>query len=1407
MDERAAATGAALPSSFARTLITFMLPALALFLGFGSWDKPASRASSAAPAAQAADEQAAGAAHCEARFSAPFLAFTDSFVARRAGPSTAHAARELASTAPEGGDHEHTPCGSRRGLGACLAHPLQGAVRVETLIATLPDPIDTGLGYHFDSQLHALRLGIEAPAPSAAGGAFGTEGFYRDRHWLPWDDREARDKAKRELSRECRREWPGVILFRGSDREHPSLLVLLIVGESPIYGVHPAAMRSALELALELQQPRFTSALTRLAGGQPENAGLRIVGPSFSGSAVSLRAALDGLRAERVCDAVRIVSGSATGPQVASILRQHPPFRCDPTEYHATTVPGRALECSFLHYVERAGATSHPERDGSRTLDGVAILQESGTEFGASLSAQTQESASRAGCQLQAEVSLSFPHNVSSIRDAYEELDAQHQSSRARIDPSIARHTSLAISLRREQRLDLEATSSEVTQYAQDLSLGNVLSEISREGVRWVGIQATDSADAVFLARRIRDVAPDVRLAFFNADSLLLHPSFRHDLLGSLVVSPYPFLGSDDFSAHRDGGSGSAVHHAHASFENDNAEGTFNAVRALRQVPAAQLTEYAFITPPEGQDELLQPLPIWISAIGQGGFVPIQTRPGLDCDGVIVGNSPAPRDLCEAGRSREQRRAAWHEFNRLRTLNLSVDPDITPPRLWTFVFAALALVCVLHVLYQRRVERDMGSEEYPQILEHDSPATDDSLLDRCIVRTKWRIYALCAKTALCLGVVYMTLVYAVSAATYAHHASGLRFVLMALLALTLFVSMVVGTVRDARLVVHELAKFRRLLRVGERPWMQANGLPSPQLVADGKRWGRRGNLALLYIGCADTAQLGNATYVSYALMRSACVLAAAIAFVFLVGVVRSLLDAIDFGHFSGEALPAMTLFVLRSLPIANGVSPAAPLLLAVACTYVWAVGRMGRLRLVFDLSRISPQDGVVDCVSTPIRAVLFPSHSARHIADQGFTRAERQLTNAILRPSGKRYFSWIAVVCFLPVVLFFLKHPTTLEPIEDTWLLFGSLALCGVLVAATLVQLVRYWHALDALLKRVAEHPLGRAFARLPAPFTESVDAQVSQRRDDRLYLMACKQAYDQLGLGSWRDVELEVYRAVGLTREGSQRPPSREEAEAEARRAAGESMVPLDVRLAQPSRISSTAERPRDAEDELGKIVIRFAIATSKVLERVWDGGYRGTSRAHRHDAPPRDEHSSERDSEALGTGTSSSFLGKQAPKELDVSHDPLSALAGNIPASHFTWLRAAETYVAAVVSMLLNLHVRQFRYFLYALTGSSLLLLGAIASYPFEPHRTLMTCIWVLVSSVALTCLWVFVQLDRDRLLSAIGGDATSAGKVTWNRGLAYRIAVWVILPLLGLMAAQYPAVANQVFTLLEPFGRTLR
>ena len=89
----------------------------------------------------------------------------------------------------------------------------------------------------------------------------------------------------------------------GLDPDSLQLRLLYVVGELPTSGVHKRALAAALEERAALY--RDTCAWRILAKHR-----LRIVGPTFSGSALSLRLTL--LARLRQADTVEIVSGSAT---------------------------------------------------------------------------------------------------------------------------------------------------------------------------------------------------------------------------------------------------------------------------------------------------------------------------------------------------------------------------------------------------------------------------------------------------------------------------------------------------------------------------------------------------------------------------------------------------------------------------------------------------------------------------------------------------------------------------------------------------------------------------------------------------------------------------------------------------------------------------------------------------------------------------------------------------------------------------------------------------------------------------------------------------------------------------------------------------------------------------------------
>jgi hypothetical protein len=1259
-----------------------------------------------------------------------------------------------------------------------------GPASVKTMIATIPDVVDSGLGYQFETALQALRRGVEAEV--------GAKSYFRDRSFLPWDDRGA-EAAQQRDSVACRTSTPGLILFRGGDANRGRLFAMLLVGESPTTGLRQAAMLTALEV-----EKRFAQYREQQSGDGERAREIPIIGPTFSGSAQSLRLVLKNFadpdqNSEPVT--FRIISGTATGSRVPGWLgRRGEPLTATSTiSYAATTVPAAAVECSYLSFLAHRLGVPDDGREPA-TLSGVATLSESGTEFGATTEGP--------GCRYRAGHSLHFPFHVSSLRDAYEDLD--QQGSQAKKDAGIARATSLDVSLREGRvPLDVESAPSQKTRTAQDIALVHVLERISTSHVRHLAIHATDVGDAIFLARKIRDVAPDVRLAFFDADALLLHANFRRELIGSLVVSPYPFLGLAEFAQPANSG------RTFDGFESGNAEGLFNAVLAQRGASPKQLKDYLI-----GSHA---PLPTWISTIGRGVLVPARVRATADCEGTIYGSEPAersmelerlcelrklPRDSLNPGQRQDIRRA----FNDKYSAELRLLQDAKTPYTWSLIFAALAFASWLDRKLRERQRRRFTEREIPEGLNPMTPdglspeipdelrPHFDQLLDQTIARTKWRLYDAIRSFLFVLGLGYMAAIYLLGLVVH----GGLSFDALVEVAFLEAVGAAVGTVLVILAVADFVAAITRYRndygtladRVGSSllPWkwrdvaeaMDAPESAGPDAPTSSEQVAPRSQKPLvqrltLGFGIAEPDGRIDAARASFAQLRIVTVAAVLIALFFSAVLLYDFLRTSPV--LGGEGFGGNTrliLMLIRSANLTSGVSPSTPALLCIACVYVWCYGRMARLLAAHRISASAPPDGETDLVSTPIRLVLYPEY-VRTGKDLGFTGVERDLMNTIWRPiTGTYYVAATLTIAVFPIVVFTLKRLSTLESGAGTWFLGAGLALCSFLIGVTLVQLVQYWFAFERLLKRTMEHPLGPAFGRVPDFARDSVDRQVSRRPDDSLRWSSCALLFCSLMRSAGAVVSPQLLAARRDELDAHARELDNRRTEALKVLGGKRSRAQEQRRASAPPPSLTEATHPQDA---LTREVIRAAGTVTALLEVAWR-------------------------SVGKQTQLPAASAGRDTP-----SAGPNDALtpAESALGSELYWLRSAQTFVAAVVTLLIHRHARQFRYFLWATTLGSLLLLLAVATYPFEPYRLILTYLWIVTGSVVGVCFWVYMRMDRNTWMSLVAG--TSPNEVTLDRAFWLRVLAWVVVPLLGVAAAQYPELANFLYNLVGPFTRALR
>jgi hypothetical protein len=135
---------------------------------------------------------------------------------------------------------------------------------------------------------------------------------------------------------------------------------------------------------------------------------------------------------------------------------------------------------------------------------------------------------------------------------------------------------------------------------------------------------------------------------------------------------------------------------------------------------------------------------------------------------------------------------------------------------------------------------------------------------------------------------------------------------------------------------------------------------------------------------------------------------------------------------------------------------------------------------------------------------------------------------------------------------------------------------------------------------------------------------------------------------------------------------------------------------------------------------------------------------------------------------------------------------------------LRAAEDFIALRVSTLIYQVLHELRHTLtFALLGAMLLVL-AVASYPFSAGYPLQTYAWLLVTAVVLVGLRQMLALERNELLSRIGGSRPD--HIEWSGTFVRQIIVFVALPLIAVLFGVFPGLGDALSTQLSLIARVM-
>lgn len=488
----------------------------------------------------------------------------------------------------------------------------RGRYTIEFLVATVPDPIDSRFDYNFDRYLDAIQKGVEAA------------GYVADRFDLPWLDPKEDGAGEEGRTRKPRFERePGVMLFSGQGQK---LLLLLLVGETPTTGINKTVFEKALGTVAQLsgwQEKKYATAAklpacfpkpaSKLPKGGSERE-VKVLGPSFSGSATSIEFALrnwlSSFAEPSLRPKVRMISGSVT-----AILSENDDGRLSDvpgTSFSTTVFPTRIVKETFLKYLTA--------ELGVKPGD-IATLSEANTAYGAATRKQFHAkspapdgpAASQAQQNDESEIlELRFPLHIATLRSASEKAQPAQSNTNTDLLATEHQHVRLSLESGSEGR-DVAPMLSQVEPPAQEIVLSNVLSAIDNQHIRFVGLFASDILDRIFLAKEIRRHSPNTVLYTYSGDLLYLDMASNPAFQGMLVISPYPLSSKNQLWTSAPGSRRSQF-----QFPSHAAQGVYNATLALLDEKELMLEYRPPFTSTNSKPAM------WLSAVGRDGIWPVK---------------------------------------------------------------------------------------------------------------------------------------------------------------------------------------------------------------------------------------------------------------------------------------------------------------------------------------------------------------------------------------------------------------------------------------------------------------------------------------------------------------------------------------------------------------------------------------------------------------------------------------------------------------------------------------------------------------------------------------------------------------------------------------------------------------
>jgi len=512
--------------------------------------------------------------------------------------------------------------------------------KIFSVMASVANPLRTHLGLMTDRTIEAIQV------------AAAEADYLPQSHYLPWlapvsgSDSQTSPESEDQPDSAS----PGVMIFRNTETSPPapqSYLLVFLIPELPTEG---------------LDRKVFAAAEKIIEMVSPNNSMLLFAGPTFSGSVVSLQEINRNLVPNKC---VFAFSGSVANPPPNVIQQPGCP------EITLT----RTTNCDALHsFLMGVGTFGYRPEE-------IAILSEEGTQYGSMV------------CDFEAGhrlLFLHFPREISKLRNAYgaETNSAAQASANPQTDLQMSWQDSEAT-----RGDDVQTYGRTQTPLSQETVLSTLSITLGTQGIRALGIIATDPMDEAFLIHSIKQSSPDVRLFLRDPDLLYLRTPDVVSLNGTLLISDIPLIPQNQFwSSPQSRGQKRLI-----TFPSAVEESQYNAfVLLLEKAKLApnkkmKLLEWCWpagIDADEHSQQCGTSRPLWLATIGTASHYPVKILNYGDADISTLA---------------------------LHSLNLG-KPQYSPMALWGLI----ALLGILHVLGLR------FKDAVPSALKQDFDLTNRS---------------------------------------------------------------------------------------------------------------------------------------------------------------------------------------------------------------------------------------------------------------------------------------------------------------------------------------------------------------------------------------------------------------------------------------------------------------------------------------------------------------------------------------------------------------------------------------------------------------------------------------------------------------------------------------------------------